>query len=133
MSATEEAWGAVAEHLKTLGSLVIDRGTRPAEVEDGAEDVPTDDDVREAVRVISDRASATLRGLTESIADAEVRAEAELTTSAFLTAVGVSFSELGGQLADLAMHTDDEDTPDPDASSSGGDGSWELDERDLDD
>lgn len=128
MSSTEDAWGAVAEHLRTLGSLVVERTVAgPAEA-DGVPPgpVPTDDEVRQAVRVISDRASATLRGLTESIADAEVRAEAELTTSAFLNAVGVSFSELGMQLADLATRTGD------DADDSVG-GSWELDEGDLED
>lgn len=125
MSSTEEAWGAVAEHLRTLGSLVLQRNPSTADRDDAVGRVPTDDEFKEAVRVISDRASATLRGLTDGINDPEVRAEAELTTSAFLNAVGVSFSELGGQLADLAARTTDEPGP-------SGDGSWDLDDSDLD-
>jgi hypothetical protein len=127
MSSTEEAWGAVADHLRTLGSLVVDRTVAaPDEVDDAVSGpMPTDDEFREAIRVISDRASATLRGLTDSIADPEVRAEAELTTSAFLNAVGVSFSELGSQLADLAVRRDEAD---PEME-----GAWVLDESDLQD
>ena len=126
MSSTEEAWSAVAEHLRTLGSLVMDRSTSAPDGDDAADRVPTDDEFKEAVRVISDRASATLAALTESIRDREVRAEAELTTSVFLNAVGVSFSELRSQLADLAFRTDDESDP-------ASEGSWELDDRELED
>lgn len=100
MSSSEEAWSEVAEHLRTLGSVVVDRAG--AEGEGSAESVPSNDEFKEAVRVIGERAGAAFGSLTESIRDPEVRAEAEETTSAFLRAVGVSFSELGSQLSDLA-------------------------------
>lgn len=102
MSSSEEAWSEVAEHLRTLGSVVMDRAGDGAEDEGSAESVPSNDEFKEAVRVIGERAGAAFGSLTESIRDPEVRAEAEETTSAFLRAVGVSFSELGSQLSNLA-------------------------------
>lgn len=126
MSSTEEAWGEVAEHLRTLGTMLVERTAEGVDVSEPSDAVPSNDEVREAVRVISDRASATLAALTEGIRDPEVRTEAELTTSAFLTAVGVSFSELGAQLTDLATRSGS----DRDVASQG---TWEPADRDLED
>ena len=102
MSSSEEAWTEVAEHLRTLGSVVMARASDDATDEGRAASVPSDDEFKEAVRVIGERASAAFGSLAESIHDPDIRAETKETKSAILHALSVSFSELGGQLSDLA-------------------------------
>ena len=82
--------------------MVVARASDDAGDEVGAASVPTDDEFKEAVRVIGERASAAFGSLAESIHNPDIRAETNETKSAILHALSVSFSELGGQLSDLA-------------------------------
>jgi hypothetical protein len=73
-----------------------------AKDEGGAASGPTDDEFKEAIRVIGERASAVFGSLADSINNPDVRAETKETKSAIFHALSVSFTELGGQLSDLA-------------------------------
>ena len=99
MSLSEDAWSEVAKHLRTLGSMALAPVGDVGDDARGSDSAPSDDELKEAVRVIGQRASATFGSLTESIHGPDIRAETKETTSAILRALSVSFSEIASQLS----------------------------------
>ena len=101
MSSSEDAWIEVSKHLRTLGSMALAPVGDIGDDERVSDSVPSDDEFKEAVRVIGERASAAFGSLTESIQDPDIRAETKETASAILRALSVSFSELATRLSYL--------------------------------
>lgn len=102
MGLPEDAWGEVARHLRTLGSGLMARADEAGEDEGCSDPVPSDDELKDAVRVVGERASTAFGSLVDRIREPEFRAEAEETASALLRAVGASLNELGSQIVDSA-------------------------------
>ena len=102
MGLPEDAWGEVARHLRALGSGLMARTDEPGGDERSSGSGPSDDEFKDAVRVVGERASTAFGSLVDRIREPEFRAEAEETASALLRAVGASLREVGSQVADSA-------------------------------
>lgn len=95
MSESEKAWKTVGERFDNLGSMF--REHYQAQGTDGS-DVPSEGDVREAVRVLGESIESALGAFGDSVTDPEVQNEARRTAGAFFDALGTTFSELGAEI-----------------------------------
>lgn len=122
MSLSDDAWSEVASHLGTLSSMALARVSDVGDDDRGSESVPSDDDFKEAVRVIGERASAAFGSLAESIHDPDIRAETKQVASAIRRALTVSFSELATRYSQPASGTSTADRPAGEAEETHADG-----------
>jgi hypothetical protein len=97
MSQPDQAWSEVAEQLRTIGSML--KCHYQAQESDARPEPASQEEVKDALRVLGESAVAALGTVGDAVKDLEVKVEVREATGLFLDALGLSVSGLGVDLS----------------------------------
>jgi hypothetical protein len=97
MSQSDQAWSKVAGQLGTVGSLF--KYHYQAQGSDARPEPASQEEVKDALRVLGESAVAALGTVGDVVKDPEVKVEVREAAGLFLDALGLSISELGADLS----------------------------------
>lgn len=97
MVQSEEAWNEVGEQFKSLGSMF--KVHYLAQQNGDRIDVLSDDEVKDALRILGESLKAAFATVGDAFVDPEVRDEARQTAGSVFDALGATFSNLGHDIS----------------------------------
>lgn len=111
MGHSDETWNDVGEQFKKLGTI-LKHHYQTQELPDvvGA---ASDDEVKEAVRVLGETVKAVIATVGDAVADPGVRDEARETAAVFFGALGATFADLADDISTRSEAEGPRDIPPP--------------------
>jgi hypothetical protein len=100
MSQSDQAWSEVAEHLRTVGSMF--KYHYQAQESDARPEPASQEEVKDALRVLGESAVAALGTVGDALKDPGVKVEVREAAGLFFDALGLTVSELGADLSKRA-------------------------------
>lgn len=110
MSQSHDAWVEVGEQLKAVGSRI--RENYVTQEASTRTEPPSREELEDAAKTFGDSVVAALGTVGDALKDTEVTSGAKEAVARFFDALGVTFAELGADLARGAEH-EAEEHPDP--------------------
>ena len=112
MGHSDETWNDVGEQFRKLGTILKHhyQTQEPPDVVGAA----SDDEVKEAVRVLGETVKAVIATVGDAVADPGVRDEARETAAVFFGALGATFADLADDISTRNEGKSPGDVPPPD-------------------
>jgi hypothetical protein len=119
MSQPDEAWNDVGEQFKRLGSTLKRRyQTSDGRGNSDGLEAPSEDEVKDALRTLSESIKHAFVTVGDAMNDAEIREETRQTAGSFFDALGATFAKLGEDICAGDVSDRRETVPDSEISST---------------